>query len=233
MASSRDTSGPGFFEAFLGLLLQPGETTEQLLSAPVPPYIVRFLILGVAALYVPLLFELNRYGLGLFQSDVLFSITILCFFSLLVFLVIEALFLNLLGVNISVPQLLGIIAYCLVPATLALLLIYLFNYLSVGRLSLIQYLITGNFEGEDRFIRVMPIVVAIVLMAMLLVFHYGIRFIGEYGHFTGIVLSAFSLLPLYVALLVGLFLAEIARGGTIKIFMRLLSADGRWGIFSP
>jgi len=214
---------PSFLEAAAGLLLEPGQTIEELLKEEPPPYVLTFSLALILSIFVPLISQLTKFGITLLDSRVLGSVAIVFIFTFGLFILLEGVFLQLLGINFTVRKLFSILVYSVTPLTLALWLIYGFNYLAAGRLTIVSLLVTGYGSVDDRFLSILPVAVGVVQL-MTLVFYSGLRVMGALGGFTAFMIAVFSLVPFHLSLLTALFLGDVFRPGTINIFMRLLSA---------
>ena len=139
-------------------------------------------------------------------------------------MLVEGIFLQLLGIHVTVRQLWAVVAYCVTPFVLALWLIYLFNYLAMGRLTLVTLFMTGTSLDNDKFIRIVPLAVLVAQLNVLVVFFHSVRFIGEMEWLTSALVTLLSLIPFYVALFVAMSIGELSRHGTIALFEKVLIA---------
>jgi hypothetical protein len=212
----------GFIDALLGLFFEPSSTTEVLLNREKPPFAGTICLCFVLTVFVPIFAQAYKYGVFVFDGTALLSLALVMFFTFLVFVLVEGLFLQLLGVEVNVHQLLAITAYCLTPFVLALWLIYFFNYMAMGRLTLITLLMTGTQAGDDKFMQIVPIAFIVAQLNMWIVLFYSLRFLGSMHVITGLLVTLLSLIPFYLALLIALYIGETAREGTIEIFKSIL-----------
>lgn len=207
---------------YLGLLLEPGYTTRKLLPLERPPYGTFFLLVLAATIFAPLvtrMFKLQAFPHG---ADVVISIVAFFFFSLLIFFVLEGMFLQLIGVNPPLHKLYASVGYSVTPLITALCLIYLFNYLATSDLSLVDSIITGYPPTQDKFLKIIPIAVIIAQLNVFLVFFHCVRVLGDMQILTGLLATLLSLFPLYLSIIVGALIANAIRPGTIGILLELL-----------
>ena len=222
-----------FLEALFGLMLQPGETSEELLNCEEPPYGSTLLLCLLLSIFVPVFAQLVKYGMTVYDPEAIFSLFLVIAFSFMFFILIEGVFLRAFGVEFTVRQLYATSCYCLAPLLLALWLIYFFNYLSTGRLSILHLLMTGYMDVPDRFIHIVPIALLIALLNILVVFFYCIRLIGELHAVTALFVSLLSIVPFFAALFVGIVIGEFAHPGTSEAFMRILTSPSALVAYQP
>ncbi len=220
--AAREYDQPSFLDAIFGLLFEPGSTVRTLLSHEKPPYGNTILLCFVLSIYVPILAQIVKYGNTIFNSDAILSLSVIIAFTLLIFVLVEGIFLQLLGIQVSVRQLWSMVAYCVTPFVLAIWLIYLFNYLAMGRLTLVTLFMTGASINHDKFIRIVPFAISVAQLNVLVVFFHSIRYLGDMQWLTSALVTLFSLIPFYVALFIAISIGEIARRGTIELFEKVL-----------
>ncbi len=220
-----------FSEALVGLMLEPGNTTETLLNKENPPYSASFLALLMLSIFIPIVAQLVKYDMTIYNPEAIVSLVMVVVFTLLIFVFLELLFLRMFGIEASLRKVFAAASYCCAPILLALWLIYAFNYLSTGRLSILQFLLTGYVDSGDSFMRILPLAVLIAHINVLLVFCYGIRALGNLYTVNAMVFTLFSVLPFYAALFVGVSLGDRINPGTIDIFMKVISSPASLTVY--
>ncbi|MBX7143249.1 MAG: hypothetical protein K1X79_02245 [Oligoflexia bacterium] len=219
-------SGPredlSFIEALLGLFFEPSSTIEILLSQEKPPYPFTIVACFVLSVYVPIFAQAYKYGVFVFDPNALLSLALIMLFTFLVFVLVEGVFLSLLGVEVSVRHLIAVTAYCLTPFVLALWLVYVFNYIAMGRLTLVTLLMTGLTQMDDKFMRIVPVAFLVAQLNMWIVLFFALKYLGSMHTVTAMGVTLLSLVPFYIALLIALFIGEQARPGTFEIFKEIL-----------
>jgi len=220
--NSSKKSEINFMESLFGLILQPGETCEKLLRQDNPPFAYTYLLCFILSIFVPIFAQLFKYGVTVYNPEALLSVFLVIFFTFLFFVLMEALFLRLCGVDCDFKYIFASVCYCIGPLLFALWLIYFFNYLSTGRLSIVHLIMTGNIEIPDRFINVIPIALLISQLTVLVILFYCIRFLGEMYSETALLVTLLSLIPFALALGVGLYLGDLAKPGTQQLFWKVL-----------
>lgn len=230
--SPREREEISFIDAIFGLLFEPGGTVRTLLDYEKPPYGSTIFACLVLSIFVPIASQVYKYGSTIYNSSAILSLGLILFFTVLIFVLVEGLFLQLLGIQITIRQLWSTVAYCITPFILALWLIYLFNYLAMGRLTLVTLFMTGYSAVDDRFLRIIPIALLIAQLNILVVFFHSVRFIGNMESITAALVTFFSLIPFYVALLIALSIGEMARPGTLGLFEKVLLSPAALTYFS-
>lgn len=220
--SQADQDQPNFIETLLGLFFEPSLTTESLFTKQEPPFAGTIVLCFLLTVFVPIFAQAYKYGVFIFDPSALLSLALVMFFTFLVFVLVEGVFLALVGIELSVRQLLALTAYCLTPFVLALWLVYLFNYLAMGRLTLVTLLMTGHVQADDSFMRIVPVAFIVAQLNMWLVLFHSLKYLGSMHLLTAIAITLSSLVPFYIALLIALYIGEVARPGTIEIFKSIL-----------
>lgn len=210
-----------FLEALMGLILAPHETTSILFQTRNPPYGWTLFMCLLCSIFVPFFAQSVKYGYPILTSGVVIALTLLLFFGLLLFLIVEGLFLQILKVTFNMQSLFSCIAYALTPMILCLWLIYGFNYLSEGRLTMFTYLLTGNGTLEDNFLAILPFAFLICAVWILVVFFYSIKHMARVGFMVSFLVTALSLIPFFVSGVLSLIVGELVKPGTIEIIATL------------
>ena len=225
MTSKREYT---FFDAVIGLTTEPSFVTENLLSEERPPYTLRLIsLLGISVL-LPLAIFMQRYGVLITKMDLMISITMVALLVILIFGLIELLFLHAVGVDVSISQVLAITAYAVTPFNLFIWLMYLFNYLTSKSLSVFMLIVFGYNGLDDRFLFILPLAIIIAELNVLLVFMYGLRKLGSMHTITATTLTFLSLFPFALSVLIALLIGEIIRPGTYDVMSRVSLPAGDW-----
>lgn len=228
----RERESINFLDAIFGLLFEPGGTVRTLLAYERPPYGLTIFLALILSIFVPIFAQVYKYGMTVYNGSAILSLSLIVFFTLLIFVLVEGLFLQLLGIPFNLRTLWATIAYCITPFVLAIWLIYLFNYLAMGRLTLVTLFLTGYSALDDRFLRIVPVALFVAQLNVLVVFYHCVRYIGQMEPISGALVTAFSLVPFYVALLIALSIGEIARPGTLGLFEKILLSPATLTYFS-
>lgn len=213
---------PNFLEALFGLMLSPGETVEDLLDRPNPPYGETLFVCVLLTVFVPVFSQIYKYGSGVYEVNALVGLFLCVAVTFFGFFCLEWLLLRLCRVQCATRYIFASSCYCLAPVLLTIWLLYLFNYLATGRLSVLHLVLTGQMLSPDRFLGVIPIAALIAYLMTLVVLFYCLRFVGEMYSETALLMTVLSLVPLAMALVLGIACGELVRPGTQEIFWRLI-----------
>ena len=223
---------PNFIEALFGILAEPGSMTETLLEEDTPPYGFTCLLCLSLTIGVPMLVQYYKYAsqpIQLYNLPAVASIFLVFFITLAIFLVLESLLFAILRIPPKFVALASLLCYCLFQLMFALWLVYFFNYLSDGYLSIVEYALTGIPSVSQRFMSILPIAFLIIQINVFLVFFYGVRTLGRLETVNAFALTLVSLVPFYLSLIIAIFLGDLVREGTIEIFQDLLTNSSSIG----
>lgn len=213
------------FGALFGLILSPYETTEILFTLPRPRYTFRFLLLIYLAVFAPFLSLMLDPRSVAFEHRVVHATIFVTVMALLVFVFLEAILLRFLKIPATPQKVLAAISYALVPFALAFVLIYFFNFLSAGEVSIVHKLLTdGKLPTDTKFLRIVPYAVTIAELTALVVFSYSIRAMGDMEGYSSWVITLLSFAPLYGAIQAAYYFAQFLPEGAAAIFGSLLRA---------
>lgn len=224
--------GPSFVQALFGLIVEPNHTTKLLIDRPRPPYVLRFFALVLFTIFAPMAYQLYNFRTVFWRSDAILSLVLIFTFTVLVFILTETIFLFILGIPSSIWQVTACVAYAAVPLIFVTWLVYVFNYFTTGSLTLLNLLLWGQYPIDDAFIRLMPIALTVTQIIVILIFSYGLKHMGELSTPTSLLLTVFSLIPFYSALLVSVYIGELARPGTFAIFLRIIGSPSSLTFFN-
>lgn len=220
------TEKRGFVSSFLGVAFEPSSAIEELFTEEAPPYSLPFLICLCCTIALPVIYQLAMFGMTTYRVDVMLSVAIIIAVTIGIFIIFESIFLAIVGISAPLPKLLAATAYATVPLTIALWLIYGFNYYYNGSLTLVTYLFSGHKSDVDPFLKILPYALWIVNLWVLLVFHYGLKTLSKMGELTSSFTTLMSLAPFYAALLISLYVGNLLRPGTFEIFLNVFTNPG-------
>lgn len=220
----RDTLDPtpGFFNAMVGLLLHPADTTENLLSNDRPPYVILMFLFTVATACLPIFFEITRGYLPAYHAQHVFTLIGMYSILLVIFIIFETAFLFILGIRTSLAHMTAALVYSLIPIVVVICFFYIFSYSTTGSLSFMDSLFSGQYEPSTAVQLVIPYAIMIAQVAVLLVFLNAIKVIGELFLANAIVLTAASSIPLALAVWSTKNLMELVRPGISLLFPDML-----------
>lgn len=214
----------GFFEAALGLLISPRDTSAALIDEGRPRYALTILFAAMLTLWMPAIAQSYRFGFALFKSGSLTLVSFLGIMSFLIFLVLEALLLHSFRREASPSITFACIAYSCVPAILVTWIVYLANLVFSGSLTLMTRLILGFGELGAEFVQTLPYLLAFGALTVAAVFLGTLRGAAELGGIAALLVTALSVLPLGLSIIISMVLSEALRTGAVQL---LLSITGQ------
>ena len=213
----------GFIESFCGLLLNPAETTEELLAEEHPPFTIPIIFILIASILIPLgIQHLSTIDTSFYTPVALYSVFVVLALTLTLFIAMEYVMFQIVIAPMSFRSLYSITIYCLVPVTATLILVYCANYYYSGSLTFLTLIMTGYAKTTDNFLSVLPIVFVVLQFYVLIIFFSGIRAASECSGFTSFALTIFSIIPFYVAFIAAIVVGDSIYPGTIEIAKFLL-----------
>jgi len=219
-----DNSEPSFLGSMVGLLLEPGTTIERLFEEEHPRYSLSMFLILLVSVFVPIIVHARRYNIAQSHATSIASIAVVVLLTIFLFFVLEGIFLQFISAKISMAKLLAMISYTLTPLTLAIWLVYAFNYFYNQQLSIVTLLLTSFRSGDDQFLRIVPVAALVAQLMMMVVFYHCIRVLTNYGGVTSFFITVISGVPLYVSLGISLLVAEGIRTGTIETFLQIINS---------
>jgi hypothetical protein len=213
---------PNFLNVLFRIALEPGSCVPELLERRRPPYTVGILLCLVALIATPFLAQLTKYGFPFVNLSASLGILLALSFAFALFILFEGVLLMIFGLTPSGRELFSLATYSLVPLFSGIFAILIFNYFVDGRLTVVEMMMTGHAALQSKFLQVIPFAFLIIVLNMLVVLFYGVRTLGRLSFSTGAFITALSIVPLYLSLLGGAFLADIFHHGTIETLQHLL-----------
>lgn len=217
MTTAEEAKDLGFIEALFGLVTAPGQTTALLFATERPRYLFSLFFLLFASVFGPIVWHVATYGFIVYRPEVLFALVFVFSFTILSFILCEAIFLRLFGVAARIDQVVAIVVYSCVPLILFFCLLYGSNYYYHGTVSLVEFILKGFVPSNDTFIKVIPYAWVVAHISSVVVFCYCVRAVGDLYGFTAIIIAILSVFPLYLALILGCSIAEIAVPGAFRL----------------
>lgn len=211
----RDTTDPtpAFFSAMVGLLLHPGDTSENLLKNERPPYVVLMFLFAVATACLPIFVEITRGYLPAYHAQHVFTLVSVYSILLVIFILFETIFLFFLGIHSALAHVTAAVVYSLTPIIVVICFFYIFSYFTTGSLAFLDPLLSGRMEPTQSIMQVIPYAIVIAQLSVFMVFLHAVRVIGDLYFINALILTAASLIPLLAATWSAKNLLELARPG--------------------
>lgn len=207
-----------FVDALFGLITEPSQVTTRLLSKDRPPFLLSLAACLLLSIYTPIIAQIFKINFLHYRTDLILSLSLVFFFSVLFFVLLEAIFLRVVGVSIEVYHMFAAIIYSLTPLIVVIWLYYAINFFFDGRLTVITYLISGYSHIDDRFLKIFPFVHLIAKIYVLMLFFFCIKALGKMHSLTALMTSLLSIGPFYIANLLAVAIAEYAFPNTVNVF---------------
>lgn len=213
----------GFLEAFLGLILEPRTTINVLFAEETPRHGLGFIITLLISIFGPVMLQTSYYGPPSETIPAVYALAVLILVTVMVFLLLERLFLVVVGIDCTSWALFSLIGYCCVPLVVTVIFIYGFNYASSGYLSLLRVLVTGQWGYATKFVKVFPMALAIAQLSIMVIFFYGMRRMAHVHTLTALCLMIFSLVPFYMSFFLGLLGAQLLHPGILGVVLQAMN----------
>jgi hypothetical protein len=215
-----------FWETFLGLVLNPRRTTQELCQNPSAALSSKLALCTLLILIGPIIGQLLMWDFLETRASSIFALILLVSMTASIFIVLEYLLLQFLKVRMRPSQLVHIYVYACVPLAILALCYYLLDFAySGGRLTLTTFLITGIPDAEDRLLFYFPALHLLAKLFFLYIFFSGLSEEGNLQDPYAVALTLLSSLPFYLALFAsaGLLslLAPEALKGAIELALAL------------
>jgi hypothetical protein len=231
MNLQQQNSRPNFLAVLSGLLLAPRETTEMLLQQKDPPFAATILLCLLLSVWVPAASQSHKYGYNLFETYALFRFTFIFGSAFLLFLFLETLLLLAFRIQSSLRLTFACAAYSWAPLILWIWIIHVVNFVVSGHLTLLTILILGYGSVSPPFSIFLPWAMIISTLLVARVFAYTLQALAGYQIVSALIATFFSLLPLALAVLIGMLASEIIWPGTIRMIHEIIAASP-WSLFS-
>jgi len=213
-----------FVAAILGLSLAPTETVRNLLRAKKYHFAPLMLALLTGTVFLPLIVRYYTASQFLYKLEVLKSFVLATVISFLLFIFLEALFLRALGVKPGMPDLVSVICFSLGPVTTLVLIIYLLNIWASGTTDYLTFFLSGHAALSSFCITFAFWAKVVCFILSALVFMYGLKYCGEDMYtINAMIITIFSVIPLYCAFFLGVVIADIILPGTTNIYRQLIT----------
>ncbi|MBX7142849.1 MAG: hypothetical protein K1X79_00185 [Oligoflexia bacterium] len=223
MAQSSDDIS--FVEAFVGLLMEPQVTLEQLLNQERPPYALSMFNAILAILLGPPAIQLLRWDFLETRTRALAALFLMLVLTALFFILLEYLFLRLWSYRLSLLTLARLLVYAAAPLGVLALGYYIVN-LSIcqGRLTVASYLLTGVRDADDWLIAYFPALHIVGKMWFLYLFYHGLRILTNMRPALAVCLAIFSSIPFYLGMLSAFTFVDWLWPGSADIVAQLAMA---------
>lgn len=214
MPSTRPKETTNFLEVLFGLHFQPEQLTEDLFSNENPPYVFTLYLCLLLTILVPVVTQAIYFQEITYHWDRVLSATIFLLLSLVFFIILEMVTLWILGIGARANHIVAAISYTLPPVLNAIWLLFIWNYFTDGSITIISRYMTGYAVVDPWVSSAFPYIMIVANISGVIIFTFALRAIGKLQIITAICTAVISQIPLYSAMILGIFVAEIIVPGT-------------------
>lgn len=185
----------------------------------------------MASLFIPL-FLFLALNPELDGSVVVVGLLLACSVVLVLFVVLEAILLKVLGIEATLEDTFAVTSYATTPLIIFVWLVYAFNLGTSHNLTIFGAIISGNMRYNDDFLTVVPYAFVLIQLNCALILFYSLKKLGELHSITAIVTVLFSVVVGYISSAVGLLVGEVASPGLMGVVAnRLIPNSESLGTF--
>jgi hypothetical protein len=211
----------GFLHTIFGLGTTPLKTATRLMEDPQPPHILRLSLAILLTMFLPVSAQIYSLELDSMRQQMWSSLAIIVFFSFIIFTLFEMIFLQVLGIDMRLHQMMASVIYAITPLMMALWAVYITNYYFDGSITIVTKLLTTHGIISKPVVAVLNVGVYYALFFGLLIFSACVKSVTEGNIISAILVSILSLAPGYACLVLGVSLAETAIPGTLQSLIEL------------
>ena len=192
-------------DTLISIPIDPAGTMRHLLrERRYPPYLILAPLATFSVLVAPTLWYQHYMGLHSALPEIHYAIAMTVVLTLIWFSLLMSVLLKLLLLNVAPGKMWAACLYCLASLIPFMGAFYLGNFLASGRLSVLEYLATGQANRSDWFLELFPTCARAALFFSFFLFVNAVRALTN----TKLV-SAFSMALLGVPVLIGSFVVSL------------------------
>jgi hypothetical protein len=211
----------GLLHAIFGLSISPFNTANRLMEAERPRHIISIGLVFIISLFLPFFYEINVLTLDSYRKDIISSVLTVIFCSYVLFIIVETLCLQILRIEMKFHNMMATLSYTLAPMIVALWSLYLVNTIFDGSITIVTKILTSHGVISDTVKDVAHIAFYYAVVWGVVIFASCIRVVSKGNMISSFLISLLSLVPMYICLIMGVTLAEMAIPGTLRNFMEV------------
>lgn len=198
-------------DAWTAVLTDPFGTMEHLLvERDYPPYLLLSSVCLLLTLFFPAIMFQYEYDIGPTQPDVTYSFILTLALTFIGYVLFLGIFLRMLGATSPMIKVLAAAVYSLVPIIPISVTYYVVNLYTVGKLTIVVYLMHGRRVDGDWFLNLFPYFLWFTVFACFIVLLNALRALGTMTR-----LTAFFAACVTVGLVIISFMAATVVAGAI------------------
>jgi hypothetical protein len=202
-----DTSTPkdfsiSLFGTIFGLSIDTKNTVRKLFENSTPPHLLSLFVILLIAIFCPPIFYFinSKTDVITVQDLARMYIVFNCMFIFLS--ILNYITLIAFGVRASLIEVTASIVYSLTPLSLVLLILYSFNYVNSGNLTLIPYFLSGKItNSQDPTLKVLPYALSISGLILLYVYMHCVKYLGYMHYITALFTLILSVIPVGLSII--------------------------------
>ncbi|MEY4667994.1 MAG: hypothetical protein RL518_693 [Pseudomonadota bacterium] len=218
-------------DTLLSLPIDPGGMMNHLLrKRRYPPYLILAPLSTFFVLVAPTLWYQHYRALQPGTPEINYSITMTVVLTLVWFCLLLSVLFKLLLLSVSPGKIWAATLYCLTGLIPFMLAFYLGNYIASGRVSVLEFLATGQVHHSDWFLYLFPTCAKVAIAFSFFLFVNAVRALTNTK-----LLSALSMSVLALPVLIGSFVVSLTISNMVfpdtglevyRFFTQLLTIPG-------
>jgi hypothetical protein len=217
----KDENKVGFLHGIFGLSVTPVSTAERLIKEQFPRHIFTMMLAILLTIFLPFVAEINVRQLDDYRTDIISSILIIIFFTYVIFSIVEMLFLQIIGIDIRLNKMMATTVYAFVPLMVACWMVFITNWFFNGSITLVTKVLTLRGDIDPNVLEVLNIGLYYSICFAVLIFASCIKTITQGSLISALFVTIISLVPMYICLILGVSLAEMALPGTLESVLKI------------
>lgn len=218
----------GIFDALFSPFVDARGTMQNLLvDQRRPPHLFTCLFFLTCLVLAPPLMYSPGVGIGYENARSLAALLQVSILTLLLSTVFITLLLRVIGASQRPLSIFGALVYATCPFVSFMCLFYISNYITMGRLTVLSFLIWGQVDGDDWLVRQFPFLVKVFCFISFWVFANAIRVLTRSTLSSAALMSAVCVPLLLGSFVLALYCTELNLKGTSSGVIQFFNA------FSP
>jgi len=186
-----------------------GSIKHFLVERERPPYLLVILLAVLAISLGPVVWYQLQFNIPPRDSELNAAVVATVAGTAMLFILSNTVFLTLLGISVSLPQMLAATCYSLTPIIPLMLGLYAASYALDGHASLVEYLAIGGIRQTDRIFEFLPYAFIVAAGYMCVVFLNCIRVLGKASILTSFFVTAACAIVFFGSFFASLSMTEV------------------------
>lgn len=196
-------------DALTSAITDPYGTMQHLIvERTPPPYLLTTLFGFVAVLLLPVLIYQFNYEAAPSSLNFGYALGLTLVMTFLLFIPMLTILIRILGVRTTAIRMVAVVIYSLTPLIPLMGAYYIGNYITIGRLSIVVYLMTGHRSSGDWFLNLFPYFVGTIKWCCFLVFSQALRAVGRLSLLSSFLVALIAMVPLIAAFVTAVIITD-------------------------